>query len=254
MAKILNLYKKLGETPLARVNRVKREYADLEERSLTYLGRLDPMAEGVLLVGVDVDEVTRGSVLGLEKEYEFSILCGMATDTHDVLGLVTECVDRLSLVKLDMLKVVEYLARQIGALEQRYPDYSSKPVDGKPLFSYARAGQSVERPTHQVVVHALSLVRIEECSGKEILNEISRRVKMVRGDFRQEAILGCWERTLGPLYDVQFPILTLKAKVSSGTYVRVMADEFGRAFGFPSLAYSIKRLSVGKYRLENSLK
>lgn len=253
---VLNLYKEVGETPLARIERFKKKHPAYKEVAMTYLGRLDPLAEGVLLIGVEVDDATRQAVMSLPKTYELDVVGGASTDTHDLLGLVVACIDRLEPVKIDQWTLVEYLASQQGVQEQKYPDYSSKPVQGEPLFSLARRGalDPVERPVHQIEIYKLALTKLTEITGRELLLESKRKVDLVHGDFRQEIIQGCWERTLGSLYDVSFPIISLTIEASAGTYMRVIADELGQNLGFPSLAYAIRRIAVGDYDQSKSLR
>lgn len=84
---MLNLYKKVGETPLECLGRWVKQNPKYENMKMTYAGRLDPMAEGELLVLVGEECYEKEKYLGLDKEYEFDILFGFGTDTYDILGL-----------------------------------------------------------------------------------------------------------------------------------------------------------------------
>ena len=86
-SKIL-LYKKIGETPLECLNRFKVENSEYESLPMTYAGRLDPMAEGLLLVLVGEECKKKEDYLYLSKEYEIEVLFGFETDTADVLGKI----------------------------------------------------------------------------------------------------------------------------------------------------------------------
>src|SRR3989344_64050 len=85
---ILNLYKRLGETPRERLERLRLEKPLYENEVLSYAGRLDPMAEGVLLTLVGPENKRRDEYLNLSKEYVVDILFGFSTDTYDVLGKI----------------------------------------------------------------------------------------------------------------------------------------------------------------------
>ena len=63
MRKILNLYKETGETPLERLNRFRKENLKYLKEKMSYVGRLDPMAEGVLLTVVGKENKNRGELL-----------------------------------------------------------------------------------------------------------------------------------------------------------------------------------------------
>src|SRR5690242_6674833 len=82
------LYKTLGETPLECIQRFKKENPEFEKVNMTYAGRLDPMAEGLLLVlsGELVKE--KEKYLDLPKTYIVEVLWGVETDTLDILGIL----------------------------------------------------------------------------------------------------------------------------------------------------------------------
>jgi hypothetical protein len=91
---VLNLYKKLGETPRERLERLRTQKPHYAHEVLSYAGRLDPMAEGVLLCLVGSANKRREAYLDLGKEYVLDILFGFSTDTYDVLGRVMETGDK----------------------------------------------------------------------------------------------------------------------------------------------------------------
>ena len=68
------------------------------------------------------------------------------------------------------------------------------------------------------------------------------------GDFRQEEIINSWKESLEDLKE-EFFIATCVAEVSSGTYIRVLAESVGEKLNTPSLAYSIERIQIGDYKL-----
>src|SRR3989338_8981283 len=84
---LLQLYKNLGETPLECLHRFKAEHSEYIDTKMTYLGRLDPMAEGLLLV-LAGNTKDKEKYLSLDKTYEFEVLWGFESDTYDILGLV----------------------------------------------------------------------------------------------------------------------------------------------------------------------
>ena len=135
---------------------------------------------------------------------------------------------------------------------QEYPAYSSKPVDGTPLFAHARAGtlQDIEIPTRQVKIFSLEHIHTKEVSEKDVLQIIEERIGKVHGDFRQEQILTRWREVL-PGADTVL-ISKIRATVSSGTYIRSLAQLMGKKLGCGGLACSIHRTRVGPYILQNA--
>jgi len=99
MQKVLNLYKQTGVTPLQTIKQLQKRYPEYQDSKLGYAGRLDPMAEGVLLVLVDEENKKRRTYESLEKEYEFYMLFGVKTDTYDILGKMKYILIRKRCVK-----------------------------------------------------------------------------------------------------------------------------------------------------------
>src|SRR5579871_234239 len=88
MQTILNLYKPIGKTPLEVIREFQIQNPEYQNVKLGYAGRLDPMAEGVLLVLVGEENKKRKEYERLKKEYEFTVLFGIETDSYDALGTV----------------------------------------------------------------------------------------------------------------------------------------------------------------------
>jgi tRNA U55 pseudouridine synthase TruB len=83
------------------------------------------------------------------------------------------------------------------------------------------------------------------------LKDIEKKISEVKGDFRQEIILSKWKEILGGGIDRNFKILKIKASVSSGTYMRTLACEWGKSLDEKALAYHIIRTSVGYFGINN---
>lgn len=238
MKNVFRLYKNMGETPLQCLECFKAAHPEHASLPMTYAGRLDPMAEGELLVLAGGEIRNKEAYLALDKVYECEILFGVATDTYDILGLVTE-EDIRPVSRSDAESALAFL---VGEREQPYPPYSSKAVEGKPLFSHAREGRNVAAPSRKIAVHDLAFVSWREADEKSLLAEIRRRIGLVSGDFRQAEILCRWEEVLSGERKVS--LMKIRATVSSGTYMRSLAVEAGKRLGMPALAWSITRTAI----------
>ncbi len=249
MSRIINVYKEEGETPLQTIQRFEREHPEEAGKGWSYLGRLDPLASGVLLLAERPGERDRVWFDTLDKTYELTVLFGVATDTYDILGHITACSGRDTPAIVPAANVFSEVSALVGTREQPYPPYSSKPVDGKPLFQWAREGKldEVEIPSKEITIHEALCTKMSSIKSDALLTTVRERIARVSGDFRQEQILAVWERELESLYDVSFPTVSLTLRVSSGTYVRAIAHHFGKVFELPSLAFSIGRTRVGAY-------
>ncbi len=245
--------KKEGETPLAALERLCRDHGIYEK--VTYAGRLDPMASGLLLVLSGDDVHKKDSMLEHTKTYEFTILLGVATDTGDILGKVTEVATAennlettFGAASVKVKKIIESFKKTYN---QPYPLYSSKTVDGKPLWTYAREGTKPDVvPTHSVTISRCVLNGVESISSADLLQQIHARIEPVVGDFRQDEILQLWNESITA---GTFVLLNCTADVSSGTYIRQLAVDIGVKLGVPALAYNIHRTKVGSYSLKDAL-
>ncbi len=250
MKKVFILNKKEGETPLETLESFRKSHKEYKDLPMTYAGRLDPMASGVLLVLAGEECKNKQEYLNLDKEYEFEVLFGFTTDTYDILGKVTNGLIRANsgiVSREDLEKRIKSNLKFFkGKFMQKYPMYSSKTVQGRPLFEYARAGEGVESPKHEVEVKSLKLLKINKKCGDVLFRSFEKRIRKVKGDFRQREILKLWDKKLKNSEEKYF-IASFQIKCGSGTYVRSIANGLGERIGVLALALSIKRTKVGKY-------
>ncbi|MDB5193999.1 MAG: truB [Parcubacteria group bacterium] len=250
-SEILKLYKNLGETPLECIERFRVERPEYAKVNMTYLGRLDPMAEGLLLV-LAGNTRDKKQYLEWDKTYEFEVLWGFETDTYDTLGLVTGMGKMPQKLDFKMQKLIEHISKK---KTQEYPPYSSRTVGGKALHAWAREGKidEIDIPTRQVRIFSLEHTNTRLIKKDDLLKEIESRIALVKGDFRQEEILKAWKRAIELQaemnYTHEYLISGFRADVSSGTYIRSLAKEMGEELLTSACAYSIKRIRVGEYRL-----
>lgn len=239
---LLTTYKQMGDTPLQALERLREEKNLPQEEKMTYAGRLDPAAEGLLLVLTGHDVHQKDSLLGLDKTYEFEVLFGLTTDSLDVLGVVVDGVVDSSNIAL---KILNSFSNFVGEFEWAYPDFSSKTVDGTPMFEKTRAGEEFEKPTRMMHIQSLDILGNKIYKLADLKNRIVNVVSSVQGDFRQEEILKRWDEVFETSGETQVCVCSFRARVSSGTYIRVLAQKMGESLGLPSCALSIKRTSIG---------
>lgn len=263
---ILNLYKVAGETPLERIQRFKIEHPDFEGTKLSYAGRLDPMAEGVLLVLAGEENKNREKYLQYPKEYTFDALFGVKTDTFDLLGKVLPDEQKEEVPWKDIEeKLALYLLDFKGKIKQQYPPYSSKPVNGKPLFEWAReekikdskveveTGSSVDIPTNEIEIFEIGPLHTYVVGTPELSAYIFDMIARVRGDFRQRAIIKSWLEFFETTQRDHFHVLRIKIACSSGTYVRGIVNNLGKKVGIGAVALKIVRTRIGEHTMENAV-
>ena len=132
---------------------------------------------------------------------------------------------------------------------QSYPHYSSRTVGGKSLFEWARTGkiEEIKIPEKNIKIFSINHHDTRLATREEILEEVKRKINLVKGDFRQREILNSWDKTFGKTEET-FIISSFVADVSSGTYIRGLAHEMGKILNTCAIAWSIKRTRVGEYK------
>ncbi len=204
---------------------------------MTYAGRLDPLAEGVLIVLYGDECKNKEKYLKLDKEYEVDVLFGFTTDTYDVLGKVTETNDKFLLTQFSPMILKSF----IGKFSQKYPPYSSK------FFNRARSGElkNSEITSKDVEIKSIRLLSKKSISKNTLSTFVTESVSLVHGDFRQKEILQIWKKVLSKNKLEKYPIISINVKCTSGTYMRGLANEIGKKVSLPALALKIKRTKVG---------
>lgn len=270
------LEKAVGETPLQCMEAWRTANAVSVDIPLTYAGRLDPMASGKLLVLIGEACKDKDEFLALDKTYEFSVLFGIGSDTHDVLGrLTTSDVGQSTSVKgktwlsgperperrsTALKEQLESICQHLtGEIELPYPHFSSKTVDGKPLFQWSLEDRldEITIPTKTSTIHSLTLDRIEVKSRSAITDEARAKIdtipevteerKQLGADFRRTDVRTDWEniKNDASLPD-QYHIAQFTCTASSGTYMRTLAKLIGEQMDppTPSLAWHIHRTHI----------
>ena len=248
------LYKKIGETPLSCIKRFKTameiQNPTLAQSSMTYAGRLDPMAEGLLIVLSGEEVYAKESYLGLTKTYEFEILWDIQTDTGDVLGVHTFNNFLIGNTAPTENEITNYFKNTLGKFEQKYPMYSSRTVLGKSLIVWSRENRigEVEIPSHEVELFSAEYISRKNILSLELLNRIEEKINLVQGDFRQEKILKLWRELLSQNSEKMYTLDVCKISVSSGFYVRQFVSDIAKNFQTAAITYSIDRNQIGKYK------
>jgi tRNA pseudouridine55 synthase len=193
---------------VARVRRLART------RKVGHAGTLDPMATGVLLLGVERATRLLGHLALADKRYEATVRLGAATTTDDAEGELVSSAAPGAVGALDEAAVRSCLAGFVGDLQQVPSSVSAVKVDGKRAYARARAGEQVELPARPVTVH-------------ELLVHAVRRE--------------------GEWLDVD-----LSVHCTTGTYVRALARDAGAALGVGGHLTALRRTAVGAVGLDEA--
>ena len=192
----------------------------LHKRRVGHTGTLDPFATGVLVILVGRATRLAQFLSGLEKEYEAVIRLGYATDTGDVTGKPLEktAASRTAWSKEEIEDALRSLR---GDIEQVPPMYSAKKQGGKKLYELARRGIEVDRKPVQVCIHAFEAVGADD--------------EMVKDN-----------------RDGTFD-LKVRVECSAGTYVRTLAEDFGKRLQVGAHLAELRRTRVGDFGIQPAL-
>lgn len=247
-ADILVVEKKPGETMGQLITRVRSSLEIPLDIKMTFAGRLDPLAGGLILLLRGEKRYEKDAFLALTKTYSFDIIFDVKTDTLDVLGKITDIQKKNN---THQLKKTEGLLRKIlpgfeGKHTQSYPRYSSKTVKGIPLFEYARKNIPVNIPTKNIEISSILLKGVSEIDRDTFMLSTKKEILSVSGDFRQGEIRALWNKNEKNLPE-KVQVAHVVVECSSGTYVRVLAEKIASKIGRIGIASNITRTRVGGF-------
>jgi tRNA pseudouridine55 synthase len=191
-------------------------------RRVGHSGTLDPMATGVLVLGVERGTKLLTFLVGCDKSYAATIRLGMSTLTDDAEGEVTQA---LGVNDLDRLRagLPTAVADLTGDIEQVPSSVSAIKVKGVRSYTRVRQGDAVELPPRPVTVRRFDVLSVRPGSA----SEVGRAIEVVDVD--------------------------VEVDVSSGTYVRALARDLGAALGVGGHLTALRRTRVGGFTLDGAV-
>ena len=122
-----------------------------------HFGTLDPLAEGLLIIGINSGTKLSKFLLNDEKEYEATIRLGISTDTDDSEGRVITSNN----TEISIETLLEILDQFRGEQTQIPPKYSAIKIQGRKLYDYARKGEEIDIQPRKVTIHFLEILEFE---------------------------------------------------------------------------------------------
>lgn len=211
---IIPVYKERGMTSHDVVFKLRKI---LHTKKIGHSGTLDPNVDGVLPVAVGHATKAVEYLVNSGKIYRGAITLGFATTTEDLDGEVIASAPVVT--PFDDATIDATLAQLTGEITQIPPMFSAVKVNGRKLYEYARAGESVERPERHVTIGAFTQIKASE-------------------------------------YDAQKQQQTIYFEVhaSKGTYVRTLAVDFGKLLDLPATMTDLTRIKSGGFDLTQAVK
>ncbi len=249
-SKVFPIYKPVGISPLDAIKILKSRNPELRKTKMAYAGRLDPMAEGVVLIVSGKELKKFNQYLKCGKKYIAEILIQFSSDTHDILGIPKYSSNIPEDEQIDKaLKSFE------GKFKFKLPPFSSYKIDGKPLFRWALDDKldEITIPQKEVLIKKISTEKIFKIQKSELQKKIIGKIENTVGNFRQERIRREWGKLLKKLNQEKFKIIRVEISCSSGGYIRSIAEKLGVLLSSKALLYSLIRTEVGEWTVKNSL-
>jgi tRNA pseudouridine55 synthase len=216
---VLNIDKPSGLTSHDVIARVRHI---LRERRIGHTGTLDPFATGVLVVLVGRATRVAQFLSGVDKEYDAIIRLGYATDTGDRTGKpIPHSSDSQAVGPWSESQIERAVASLRGYIDQTPPMYSAKKKDGRKLYELARRGEEVERQPVRVCIHEFTPVR----PNGELIKD-----------------------NLDGTFDFQVRVVC-----SAGTYVRTLAEDFGKRLNVGAHLAELRRTRVGDLTIDAAI-
>lgn len=194
---------------------VSRTRRALNTRKVGHAGTLDPMATGLLVLGVGGATRLLTYIVGLYKTYETTIVLGASTDTDDADGTLVERADAARLAAVTDEEIRAGVAELTGDIDQVPSTVSAIKVAGKRAYDLARAGEDVVLAARAVTVSRFEVLAIR------------RREQAIELD----AVVDC----------------------SSGTYIRALARDLGAALSVGGHLTALRRTRIGSFDLSGAV-
>ncbi len=191
-------------------------------RKVGHAGTLDPMATGLLVLGLNGATRLLTYLVGLDKEYFATIRLGSSTNTDDADGIELSRAPAGSAAAITEAQLAAGIAALSGDISQVPSSVSAIKVDGKRAYTLARAGEAVELDSRSVTVSAFEV--------------LSSRLARDSGDSGDESL------GVGDFLDVE-----VRVECSSGTYIRALARDLGAALGVGGHLIALRRSRIGPF-------
>jgi len=245
---IVPVYKPVG----ASTHLLAKRVGDIHQTKATHTGTLDPMADGVVIVLTDQDRFKKSEATNWKKQYQFEILWGATTDSHDLLGLTT----KVSQEKYDLDQIATQIKSVIpkftGTIVQQLPQFSAQRIDGESYFDKAKKNESFVPRSETVQVHSLELQNSYSIDKSQLRQQLENKIQLVEGDFRQEQILNNWQQVI-PQLPEELVITQLQTTVSKRTYIRSLTRDIAQQLQLPATTYSLTRTKNGKFSIKDCI-
>lgn len=219
-------------------------------RKVGHAGTLDPMATGVLVLGIGRATKLLTYVVGADKDYDATIRLGVATTTDDAEGTVAAVAGPDAVGHVERAALDAAIGDLTGDILQVPTSVSAIKVDGKRAYARVRAGEEVALKARPVTVSRFEVLDVRTTTALVPDGDLA--------DVGPEEVDPAAEPGIaptaanpgdGPTREVPVVDVDVRVTVSSGTYVRALARDLGTALGTGGHLTALRRTRVGGYAL-----
>jgi len=183
------------------------------ERRVGHAGTLDPFATGLLIVGVGRGATREmQNLVGLDKRYEATFILGASSTTDDMEG---EILATPLNPHLREEEIEDALKQFIGEIEQIPPTYSAIKIGGKKMYEAAREGKPLEAKPRNVTIYSIKPISAPTVQDHTVHIDL---------------VIHC----------------------STGTYIRAIARDLGKALGGGGYVEELRRTSIGPFTIDQA--
>ncbi|AUC83194.1 tRNA pseudouridine(55) synthase TruB [Lacinutrix sp. Bg11-31] len=216
---VLLIDKPLNWTSFQVVNKLRweiRQAFNIKKIKVGHAGTLDPLATGLLIICTGKMTKQIDTFQGQVKEYTGTITLGGTTPSFDLESEINETFPTKHITE-DLIH--ETTKQFIGEIDQFPPVFSALKKDGKRLYEYARAGEAVEIKSRKITINEFEITKIDASTALSTSS-----------------------------INVGFRVIC-----SKGTYIRSLANDFGKALNSGGHLSALRRTKIGDFHVDNAL-
>lgn len=256
---ILAINKPIGITSHDLVDEVRRK---LKTRKVGHTGALDPFASGLMIILVGASTKLSNKFLFMDKEYEFTLLLGISTDTLDPEGKILQIQN---VKEISQKKTIDTISQFKGSYMQKVPVFSSVKVNGIRLRELAHTSKRIQTDNSEVTFTLRENSKITSKMRKQKKlsnkNQITLKLPNRKVYIKEIKVLNTKNLSSSKIdflkktkNKFKFLQIEIRSRVSKGTYIRQLASDIGQKLGnIPAMLHKLKRTSIDKINIEDAI-
>jgi|GEM_PF-935597 len=199
-----------------------------------HAGTLDPLASGLMIIGVGKGTKKLAELIKLDKEYIAEVRIGEKRTTGDLEG---EVIESKEVDGIPQDAIAKAIASLVGTHRLPVSAYSAIKKEGKPMYKRAREAEKKGEMVTDVPCRDMTVYEAEILNTETIaVNRDSQAGESLEGEESQSKRV----------------VVTVRFAVASGVYVRSLGEELGRRLGYPATLQALRRTKVGEFTVENA--